>query len=69
MQDFYSLQPILPFVNTDLSSTKMCLDTSIFMKGNMGRRSTKELLQGNKLHCRLLRVYPCHVYLVHIKSK
>jgi hypothetical protein len=34
----YSLRPILPFANTDLSSTKMCLNKSIFMKGNMGRR-------------------------------
>jgi hypothetical protein len=35
---YYSLQPILLSVNTDVSSTKMCVDTSIFGKGNMGQR-------------------------------
>jgi hypothetical protein len=34
----YSLRPILPFANMDVSITKMCLDTSIFVKGNMDRR-------------------------------
>jgi hypothetical protein len=27
---------ILPFVNTDVSSTKMCLDIFVFVKANMG---------------------------------
>jgi hypothetical protein len=35
-QLYYSLRPILPFANTDVSSTKMCLDTSVFAEGNMG---------------------------------
>jgi hypothetical protein len=34
----YSLRPILPFANMDVSSTKTCLDISVFAKGNMGRR-------------------------------
>jgi hypothetical protein len=34
----YSLRSILPFANTNVFSTKMCLDTSIFMKGNMNWR-------------------------------
>jgi hypothetical protein len=41
----YSLRPILSFANTDISRTKMCLDTSIFAKGNMGRREY-DLLPG-----------------------
>jgi hypothetical protein len=35
---YYSLQPILLFTNTDVSATKICLDTSIFTKSDMGRR-------------------------------
>jgi hypothetical protein len=35
----YSLQPILLFASTDVSSLKMCLDTSIVAKSNMGQRS------------------------------
>jgi hypothetical protein len=34
----YSLRPILLFVNTDVSITKMCLGTSILAKSIMGRR-------------------------------
>jgi hypothetical protein len=34
----YSLRSILLFVNTDVSTTKMCLDTSILAKSIMGRR-------------------------------
>jgi hypothetical protein len=34
----YSLRPILLFANTDVSTTKMCLDTSILAKSIMGRR-------------------------------
>jgi hypothetical protein len=34
----YSLRPILPSANTDVSSTKIYLDTSVFAKGNMDRR-------------------------------
>jgi hypothetical protein len=50
----YSLQPILPFTNTDVlshdpyylsqydvSNTKICLNTSLFAKGNMDRREYK----------------------------
>jgi hypothetical protein len=29
---YYSLQPILLFTNMDVSTTKMCLDTSILAK-------------------------------------
>jgi hypothetical protein len=32
------LRPILLFANTDVSTTKMCLDTSILAKSIMGRR-------------------------------
>jgi hypothetical protein len=35
---YYSLRPILLFANTDVSTTKMCLDTSILEKSIMGRR-------------------------------
>jgi hypothetical protein len=35
---YYSLQSILPFGNTDVSRYILVLDTSIFAKGNMGRR-------------------------------
>jgi hypothetical protein len=38
VQVFYSLQSILPFANMNVSSTKMCLDTSVFVKDNMSRR-------------------------------
>jgi hypothetical protein len=34
----YSLRSILLFSNTDISTTKMCLDTSILAKSIMGRR-------------------------------
>jgi hypothetical protein len=34
----YSLQPILLFTYTDVSDTNMCLDTSVFTKGNMDQR-------------------------------
>jgi hypothetical protein len=34
----YSLRSILLFANTDASTTKMCLDTSILAKSIMGRR-------------------------------
>jgi hypothetical protein len=35
---FYSLGPILLLANTDVSTIKMCLDTSILAKSIMGRR-------------------------------
>jgi hypothetical protein len=35
---YYSLRPILLFANTDVSITKMCLDTSILAKSIMDRR-------------------------------
>jgi hypothetical protein len=34
----YSLRSILLFDNMDVSTTKMCLDTYILAKSNMGRR-------------------------------
>jgi hypothetical protein len=34
----YSLRPILLFANMDVCTTKICLDTSILAKSNMGRR-------------------------------
>jgi hypothetical protein len=34
----YSLRPILLFANTDVSTTKMCLDTSVLAKSNTDRR-------------------------------
>jgi hypothetical protein len=34
----YSLRPILLFHNTDVSTTKICLDTSILAKSIMDRR-------------------------------
>jgi hypothetical protein len=34
----YSLRPILLFANADVSTTKLCLDTSILAKSIMGRR-------------------------------
>jgi hypothetical protein len=41
----YSLQPILLFANTDISITKMCLDTSILAKNIMGQREYKNSSQ------------------------
>jgi hypothetical protein len=38
MELYYSLRPILLFTYTDVSITKMCLDTSILAKSIMGRR-------------------------------
>jgi hypothetical protein len=35
---YYSLRPILLFTNTDVSATKMCLDTSTLAKSIMDRR-------------------------------
>jgi hypothetical protein len=32
----YSLRPILPFINMDISRHILVLDTSVFMKGNIG---------------------------------
>jgi hypothetical protein len=34
----YSLRSILLFTNMDVSTTKMCLDTFVLAKSNMGRR-------------------------------
>jgi hypothetical protein len=39
----YSLRPILLFTNTDVSITKICLDTSILTKSIMGRREYHNL--------------------------
>jgi hypothetical protein len=39
----YSLRPILPFTNTDVSRHILVLDTSVFAKGNMGRREYENL--------------------------
>jgi hypothetical protein len=38
MKESYSLWPILHFTNTDVSSSKIYLDISVFVKGNMDRR-------------------------------
>jgi hypothetical protein len=38
----YSLRPILLFANTDVSITKMYLDTSILVKSIMGGREYKD---------------------------
>jgi hypothetical protein len=35
MSGFYSLSPILSFINTDISSTKICLNIFVFVKGNI----------------------------------
>jgi hypothetical protein len=37
-ENSYSCQPILLFTNTDVSTTKMYLDTSILEKSIMGRK-------------------------------
>jgi hypothetical protein len=37
-QKSYSLRPILPFVNMDVSRHILVLNTSVFMKGNTDRR-------------------------------
>jgi hypothetical protein len=37
-QNYYSLRPILRFANTDVSTTKMCLNTSTLAKSIMDRR-------------------------------
>jgi hypothetical protein len=38
----YSLRPILLFANTDVSSTKMCLDTFVFAKGQYGSEGVQD---------------------------
>jgi hypothetical protein len=38
MKIYYSLRPILLFVNTNISTIKMCLDISTLAKSIMGRR-------------------------------
>jgi hypothetical protein len=43
----YSLRPILLFANMDVSTTKMCLDTSIWAKSIMDRREYFFLLSYN----------------------
>jgi hypothetical protein len=35
---FYSLRSIILFININISTTKICLDTSILMKSIMSRR-------------------------------
>jgi hypothetical protein len=40
-ENYYSLRPILLFANTDISITKICLDTSVLAKSIMGRRKYK----------------------------
>jgi hypothetical protein len=37
-RQIYSLRSIILFANTDVSITKMCLDTTVLAKSNMGRR-------------------------------
>jgi hypothetical protein len=56
--EWYSLRPILLFDNTDVSTTKMCLDTSILAKSIMGGESTsfglylsRGFLQSNTEYC------------------
>jgi hypothetical protein len=54
----YSLRPIILFANTDISNTKIYLDTSILAKSNMGWREyhsyaqvdivSQELVPGSK---------------------
>jgi hypothetical protein len=40
----YSLRPILLFANTDVSTTKICLDITILAKGIMDRREYHKLV-------------------------
>jgi hypothetical protein len=49
----YSLRPILLFANTDVSTTKMCLDTYILAKSNMDRREYLHL----QVQCDLSIIY------------
>jgi hypothetical protein len=37
-ETIYSLRPILLFAKMDVSITKICLDTSILVKSNVGPR-------------------------------
>jgi hypothetical protein len=39
---YYSLRPIILFANTDVSRHILVVDTSVFMKSNMGRREYNE---------------------------
>jgi hypothetical protein len=41
LDSYYSLQPILLFVNMGISITKICLDTFVLAKSNMDRRKYK----------------------------
>jgi hypothetical protein len=50
VQNMYSLRPILLFANTDVSSTKMCLDISILTKSTMGRGGGMNFVE--KAHAR-----------------
>jgi hypothetical protein len=53
----YSLRPISSFANTDVSSTKMCLDTSVFAKSHMVQREYYKyyifihIITGSKILC------------------
>jgi hypothetical protein len=65
----YSLRPILLFANTDVSTTKMCLDTSILTKSIMGRReyvfaelSITSAVQTVSVSCIWRIRRPCHVF-------
>jgi hypothetical protein len=37
----YSLRPILPFINTNVSRYILVLDTSVFVRGNIGLRTSQ----------------------------
>jgi hypothetical protein len=47
---YYSVWPILTFTNTDVFSTKIYLDTSIFVKVNMWILKLDSILRGTTLH-------------------
>jgi hypothetical protein len=57
----YSLRSILLFVITEVSTTKMCLDTSILANSIMGRREYCDMVTG--LGCIVSYLYACIVFI------
>jgi hypothetical protein len=58
-QIMYSLRLILLFANTDISTNKICLDTSILAKSIMGRREYEifNLISNFKLENKCLKYF------------
>jgi hypothetical protein len=54
----YSLRPIILFANIDVFRHIFVIDTSVFVKSNMGRRSNTSLLRVPQVKKKVYRVLP-----------